>query len=170
MKFTKFYFWVYNLLKPAWVRLETKVSSHIVAELKAKNLKEGLRLQNLFRKRRNKQPVSVPPVRLLGVSFWEEELKARQERCKHLKGGRHVKSACLDYNLMHHVFIDGSEVIKCLTCRKEWWNKKDFIDSDWDKAIKMMGCSTNLMSSSEIPSPGKLSTKIIKRLKELGLT
>jgi hypothetical protein len=166
MKFTKFYIWIYSLLKPLWVRLETKVSSHIVAELKAKNLKEGLRLQALFRERRGEQPVNVPSVRLPVVSF-EEALKARQELCKHLKGGRDVKSACTDYNLMHHIFIDGSEVIKCLTCRKEWWDKKDFIDPDWDKAIEMMSCSTNSMSSSEIPSPEKLSPKIMKRLIEL---
>jgi hypothetical protein len=154
MKFAKFYFWVCNLLKPLWVRLETKVSYHIVAELKAKNLKEGLRLQALFRQRGGGRPVSVPSVRLPGVSF-EKALKARQKRCEHPKGVRDVKSACTDYNLMHHVFIDGSEVIKCLTCRKEWWNKKDFIDPNWNKAIKMMDCSTNSRTSSERPLPEK---------------
>jgi hypothetical protein len=46
---------------------------------------------------------------------------AKQQNCNHLKGGRYRDSSSkLDYHISQHVYIDGSQVVKCLLCSSKW--------------------------------------------------
>lgn len=69
------------------------------------------------------------------------------KKCDHQKGGKtHHRGARRDYNFRHHTFIDGSESIRCLTCKREWRPG----DKQWPLALKaMQTMSTNRKTASE---------------------
>jgi hypothetical protein len=84
-----------------------------------------------------------------------KSLFAKRKDCNHLKGGgAHrfrfgwdmFRGKSKDYNVIRHVFADTSEVIRCVSCRKQWRPK----NRGWKKAVEMMKQSTNTPSSSEI--------------------
>ncbi len=96
-----------------------------------------------------------------------------QARCKHIKGlgkrtGKHeaqYANRVDDPNVMMHVFVDGSAVIKCLSCNARW--KKDDTSEfllrngkklpnvtklSWTDALSLVEKSSNTMTSSEVPA------------------
>ena len=75
----------------------------------------------------------------------EGRIKAKQAKCRHLKGGRLNNHK--DHALRFFTFIDGSKDIKCLLCSKTWLPE----DPEWDKALTMFEESSNTPNSSEVP-------------------
>lgn len=58
--------------------------------------------------------------RLESEAFVQKNV-AKQQNCNHLKGGRYRdSSAKIDYHVSQHVFIDGSQLVKCLLCGSRW--------------------------------------------------
>lgn len=88
----------------------------------------------------------------------------RQAACAHLKGGKHrSKKSAKDFSLIHHMFIDQMQYIKCVLCKMKWypWDtpealfrggqvKKNHTGLGWREAAAMMAESTNTFSRSEI--------------------
>ncbi|VVB52661.1 Uncharacterised protein [uncultured archaeon] len=91
---------------------------------------------------------------------------AKQKGCSHRKGktgGKRSKQN-IDYNVYHHTFINGDQVIKCNSCSMKWrpGDTKELIDRNgskipnwtnigWNEALDMCAESTNLPSRSEVP-------------------
>jgi hypothetical protein len=71
----------------------------------------------------------------------------RQDRCSHLKGGPKLNANVHDYNVMHHIYIDGSTRIRCGNCGKKWTPES----VDWKEALRMHDLSSNSITTSEIP-------------------
>jgi hypothetical protein len=81
----------------------------------------------------------------------EEITRLRQEKCKHLKGGK-LRSGMphKDYAVRLFTFIDGRKDIRCTICGKIWLPGY----KDWSKALDMLESSTNSPAASEqVPSP-----------------
>jgi hypothetical protein len=79
-----------------------------------------------------------------------EDIRDKQERCSHLKGGRYRRKTMReDYNVAFHTFIDGSRRIWCMSCFKKWAPE----DADWTEAMRMFMRSTNQETSSEVVMP-----------------
>lgn len=88
----------------------------------------------------------------------------KQAACSHLKGGKHrSKKSAKDYALIHHMFINQMQYIKCMLCKMKWypWDtpealfrggvvKKNHTGLGWREAAAMMAESTNTFSRSEI--------------------
>lgn len=49
-----------------------------------------------------------------------DKMKRASENCDHIKGGPFRSSYGKDYNLSRHIFIDGSERIRCNQCGRKW--------------------------------------------------
>jgi hypothetical protein len=102
-----------------------------------------------------------------------------QMRCNHLKGkgrksGRHENiyaERLNDPNVYLHTFIDGTAVIRCLTCGAKWKGGSGAAQNDtseflfrngkkvpnhtklsWEDALRLVQKSTNQPSSSEVPA------------------
>jgi len=102
-----------------------------------------------------------------------------QMRCNHLKGkgrktGKHENiyaERLNDPNVYLHSFIDGTAVIRCLTCGAKWKGGSGVAQNDtreflfrnakkipnhtklsWEDALQLVQKSTNQPSSSEIPA------------------
>lgn len=112
--------------------------------------------------------------RLLQIAAQREKTQSQnaykiirlQATCKHLKGGRRLKSDTkIDYNVILHVFPDGIWQIKCLGCAARWrkTDTKEFLFRNgkkipnhtrmgWTEALVLVDQSTNTFSSSEVPS------------------
>jgi hypothetical protein len=93
-----------------------------------------------------------------------EKTLLKQARCRHEKGGKNgPRSGVLDYNVYHHTFINGEQIIKCSTCQMKW-KINDTVDflirgkrkianhtkKGWQEACNMVAQSTNKASSSEV--------------------
>ena len=90
-----------------------------------------------------------------------------KEGCHHIKGAAAYRfgiDKCgagpwatkhKDYNVSDHTFIDGTRVIKCLTCGIRWTKESP----DWNKALYMVANSSNSRSSSEVPLESILRKK-----------
>ncbi len=93
-----------------------------------------------------------------------EKTLLKQARCRHEKGGKNgPRSGVLDYNVYHHTFINGEQIIKCSTCQMKW-KINDTVDflirgkrkianhtkKGWLEACNMVAQSTNKASSSEV--------------------
>ena len=96
-----------------------------------------------------------------------------QAKCSHLKGkgkrtGKHEAQRAErvnDPNVMMHIFVDGSAVIKCLSCGAKWKqddtaefltrNGKKFPNVtklSWTDALGLVAKSSNTQTSSEVPA------------------
>lgn len=114
-------------------------------EKRIKELQDNCQRENYEQKySREKNPAAWKTTE----KSFEQLKKDRQDKCRHLKGGRGVRNrfACKDYCLMDHTYIDGHRVIKCLLCRKEWLEN----GLEWDVALKMLETSTNHRSRAEV--------------------
>jgi hypothetical protein len=93
----------------------------------------------------------------------EHEVREKQRRCRHVKGGKLQKAGVHDYNLAMHVFTDGTQRIRCQSCDMKWLarDSKEFIYRDGKKyrnhtgigfreAWTMLQDSTNTITKSEI--------------------
>lgn len=89
----------------------------------------------------------------------------KQQACRHLKGGS-VAGAIqkTDYALSMHTFIDKTTRIKCLLCSASWFPYdtaewlvrggkavRNHTGIGWTEALRMMGQSSNTLTTSEIP-------------------
>jgi hypothetical protein len=66
---------------------------------------------------------AVTAQRERNARFTDAKLIAKQATCRHIKGEKHRQKGpnqIIDYNLSSHRFIDGTSVIKCLTCGAKW--------------------------------------------------
>ena len=93
-----------------------------------------------------------------------EKTLVKQARCRHEKGGKNgPRSGVLDYNVYHHTFINGEQIIKCSTCQMKWKindtveflfrGKRKIANHTkigWQQACGMVAQSTNKASSSEV--------------------
>ena len=88
----------------------------------------------------------------------------KMRRCSHKKGrGQTIKGQLPDYNLSHHVFIDGSQYIRCLNCGMKWLpgdtaeiiyrdgkKYKNFTKKSWEDVLTLFADhSTNTTTKSE---------------------
>jgi hypothetical protein len=81
----------------------------------------------------------------LDAQTYQKEVKARQDKCTHRKGGRYAKHLVFgipDFALTMHQFIDGSFRVWCQICRKEF-------DPKAPETVEMMQQTTNTVTSSE---------------------
>jgi hypothetical protein len=81
----------------------------------------------------------------LDAQTYQKEVKARQDKCTHRKGGRYAKHLVFgtpDFALTMHQFIDGSFRVWCQICRKEF-------DPKAPETIEMMQQTTNTVTASE---------------------
>jgi hypothetical protein len=140
-------YWFLNLIEPIYLRLVKEF-----AELKRReDLKIAKALAEEMYQRRHAK-LKAQHERLAQTEFicekpskpHQELLEEKQKNCRHSKGG-YVRGPIVDYNISHHIFIDGSERIKCLTCSKTWVPS----DPDWKDVVKMMYYSTNRTTTSE---------------------
>jgi len=137
-------------VEPLYLRLRDSLQNELRRIANIEAIAKGTKLWLDFQTR--KQHV-YPPVPSITV---EEQ---RQRSCSHAKGGRGPRSVYKDYNIMHHLYPDFSEVIKCLSCGKKWWKDKPiigpggreerFTDIDWNIAFKMTESTTNTVTASE---------------------
>jgi hypothetical protein len=96
-------------------------------------------------------------------------IRRRQDRCSHLKGSLGSRTSFQDFNVMDHIYINGSRVIGCLQCRKKWTPQ----DREWKQALYMTEMTSNNRSSSErvagivgITAEGKRTVRPIETVKE----
>jgi hypothetical protein len=93
----------------------------------------------------------------------EHEVREKQRRCRHVKGGRLQKAGVHDPNLALHTFTDGTKRIRCQGCGMQWKMKdtKEFLYRDGKKyrnhvglgyreAWQLLQDSTNTETKSEI--------------------
>jgi hypothetical protein len=95
----------------------------------------------------------------LSRTFTPTEI-SRQQRCRHLKGALgYPRGPRVDFNISLHTFIDGRKRIKCLSCGWEVWNLPEF-RFKWAEGMKMVNCSSNTPSSSEVMLNPKPNGKV----------
>lgn len=97
-------------------------------------------------------------------SHYEDD-KSNQAKCKHLKGGKLRRpTQAKDYAVYIHTYINSERVIKCMLCNMKWKirDTKEFLfrygkriqnhtQIGWNEAMEMLGQTSNMPSSSEIP-------------------
>lgn len=88
-----------------------------------------------------------------------------QAICRHLKGGKLRRpTQAKDFAVYIHTYINAERVIKCQLCGAKWkirdtkeylvrYGKKipNHTNIGWQEAVEMLGQTSNMPSSSEIP-------------------
>ena len=94
-----------------------------------------------------------------------EKSFAKQQRCKHLKGGKvKSKTGVKDYALFHHTYIDKSQLVGCFICKMRWKpgdtpeylvrngrRIRNHTKIGWLEVNQLFSDSSNTPSMSEIP-------------------
>lgn len=155
---TKIYLWLLRLIEPIYLKLKQNCQNELSRMKRLASLKLGYEKWLWFQEYKRQRGIRAPSTKRTPL-LSEQIEKKRQADCCHLKG-RGLSIGIKDFNIWMHNYPDGRFLVRCLSCRKDWWQDLT-TKEEWDIVVKpMMVSTTNTVTAGErvlhLPNAGKI--------------